>query len=90
MKENNFTGEYKMTIKNFYPEEGVVYIIVENSTKNWVVDVTVDNYNPLSDDIVLDNVIRVHKYIKIGDDIDEYTINQYKKVAVVSKNITIQ
>lgn len=76
MKDWKMTGKYKVTIKNFNLSDYTTYIILENSKTNWVIDVNLETAS-------------IHKYINVGVDISQYTVNQYKKVAVLTKKIVI-
>ena len=77
LKDNGITGTYKVTMKNFDINDHDTYLIVENPDVNWAVDVS------------MESVVLIHKAVSIGDDISEYTANQYKKDAIYSKDITV-
>lgn len=77
MKDNKFIGKYKVTLKNFNINDYETYLVVENQSVNWAVEIS------------LGSVILVHKYVNIGNEISDYTIDQYKKEAIYTKGITI-
>jgi hypothetical protein len=73
-------GSYKIYIRNFYDNSFNTYAIIEDTNnKAWLMEITFEENGFISTD----------KFYEVGEDVDEYTANQYKKVSY-EKEVKIQ